>query len=108
MPDRFGGLGLLIGLWTGSPAAVAGLAPVTAVFLFLSSMSFPRNLIETDWFRTLATVNPLSYLVEGYRSLMIFGWDRQALALGFLVAGSLAVLSVIASALMLRRRIASA
>jgi hypothetical protein len=38
---------------------------------------------------------------------MIFGWDKQALGLGFLVAGSLAVLSVMGSAWMLRRRIAS-
>jgi ABC-2 type transport system permease protein len=101
----FGALGLLIGLMTGSPAAVAGIAPVTAVFLFLSSMSFPRNLIETDWFRHVATVNPLSYLVEGYRSLMIFGWDKQAIALGFCVAGGLLIISVALCAFTLRRRI---
>lgn len=103
----FGAVGLLIGLWTGSPAAVAGIAPLTAVFLFLSSMSFPRNLIETHWFKTVATVNPLSYLVEGLRSLLITGWDKQALALGFAVAGATAVIGIVACAWMIRNRIAT-
>src|SRR3712207_6989284 len=52
------------------------------IFLFLSSVNLPRNLIEQDWFRTIATYNPVSYLVEGVRSLIITGWDGEALALG--------------------------
>jgi ABC-2 type transport system permease protein len=35
-----------------------------AVF-FLSSMSMPRDLIAVHWFRTVATWNPASYLIEG-------------------------------------------
>ncbi len=46
----------------------------------------PRNLIEVDWFRTAATINPVSYLIEAVRSLIITGWDAEALALGFGVA----------------------
>ena len=45
-------------------------------------MSLPRDLIEQDWFRTVATYNPVSYLFEGVRSLIITGWDARALALG--------------------------
>ena len=54
--------------------------------LFMSSMVMPRNLIEQDWFKTIATYNPMSYLVEAPRSLLITGWDAQALALGCGVA----------------------
>ena len=46
-------------------------------------MNTPRNLIEVDWFRFVATINPVSYLIEAVRSLIITGWDGQALALGF-------------------------
>ena len=49
----------------------------------MSSMALPRDLIETDWFRTIATYNPVSYMIEGIRSLLITGWDPEALALGF-------------------------
>ena len=101
----FGAFGIFIGLWTGSSPAVQAIAPLAGVFLFLSSMAFPRNLIETDWFRQVATLNPLSYLVEGMRSLLIFGWDGQALALGFLVAGVVLIVSIVASAATLRRRL---
>ena len=64
-----------------------GVFPLFFVFLFLSSSALPRNLIEQDWFRTIATYNPVSYLFEGLRSLIIFGWDGEALALGFGVRG---------------------
>jgi ABC-2 type transport system permease protein len=79
----FGALGAFAALRTGSGEAVQGLFPVLFVFLFLSSMNLPRNLIEIDWFRTVATLNPVSYLIEGLRSLIIIGWDPEALALAF-------------------------
>ena len=79
----FGSIGLAVGMRVDAPEKVQSLFPLIFVFLFLSSMSLPRNLIQTDWFRTIATYNPVSYMVEGLRSLLITGWDGEALALGF-------------------------
>jgi ABC-2 type transport system permease protein len=93
----FGALGAFFALRTGSGEAVQGLFPLLFVGLFLSSMNLPRNLIETDWFRIVATFNPISYLIEGLRSLIIFGWDWQALALAFGFATTLAVGSLAAA-----------
>ena len=101
----FGGLGLLMALRTGSAEAVQGLFPLMFVVFFLSSLNLPRNLIETDWFRTVATYNPVSYLVEGIRSLVISGWDGEALALGFGMAAGIAVLSFAGAASALRTRL---
>ena len=92
----FGALGLVMALRTGSAEAVQGLFPLMFVLFFLSSLNLPRNLIQTDWFREIATYNPFSYLVEGLRSLIISGWDGEALALGF---GTGVVLSVAAFAI---------
>ena len=64
-------VGALAALRTGSTEAVHSLFPVFFVFLFISSMNLPRNLIETDWFQTAATLNPVSYLIEAIRSLVI-------------------------------------
>ena len=72
--------------------------------LFFSSMTLPRNLIEQDWFRHLATGNPISYLIEAIRSLFISGWDPEALALGFGVAIVLAVVSITFAAFSLKGR----
>ena len=91
---------------TGSAEAVQGLFPVLFVTLFLSSMSLPRNLIHTVWFREVATYNPVSYLIEAIRSLLISGWDGQALALGFGIAGAIALLAMLAATSALKGRLA--
>ena len=72
-------LGAFMALRTGSGEAIQASFPVLFVFLFISSMNAPRNLMTVDWFRTLATINPVSYLIEGVRSLIITGWDAEAL-----------------------------
>jgi ABC-type multidrug transport system permease subunit len=46
-------------------------------------MAMPRDLIVQDWFQTVATINPLSYLIEGIRSFYVTGIDGEALALAF-------------------------
>ena len=101
----FAGIGAYIGLRSGSGEAVQGVFPLLFVFLFLSSVNLPRNLIEQDWFRTIATYNPVSYLVEGVRSLIITGWDGEALALGFGFAAVIAAASVTLAAGALRTRL---
>ena len=85
----FASLGAFIGLRTGSGEAVQGVFPLFFVFVFLSSNALPRELIEQDWFRSIATVNPVSYLFEGLRSLVLFGWDGEALAIVFGVSISI-------------------
>jgi len=103
----FAGVGAFIGLRTGSPEAVQGVFPLLFVFLFLSSSSLPRDLIEHDWFRIVATWNPVSYLFEGLRSLIIFGWQGKELALGFGVAATIAAGGVYGATVALRTRVAT-
>jgi ABC-2 type transport system permease protein len=100
----FGALGAFAALRTGSGEAVQSLFPAFFVFLFLSSMNIPRNLIAATWFRDLATVNPVSYLIECVRSLIITGWDGQALGLGFGIAVTIAVAALLLASWSLRVR----
>ena len=101
----FGSLGAFAALRTGSGEAVQGLFPVLFVFLFLSSMNLPRDLIEIEWFRTVATLNPVSYLIEGVRSLIIEGWNLQALALAFGFAVLIGVVGIGVATWALRERL---
>jgi ABC-2 type transport system permease protein len=100
------GVGVFLALRTGSGEAVQSQFPILFFLLFLSSMNLPRNLIEIDWFRTAATLNPVSYMIEGLRALIITGWDAQALALGFGFAFGMVAVSLAASAISLRQRMA--
>jgi ABC-2 type transport system permease protein len=101
----FAALGAFVGLRSGSGETVQGFFPLFFVLLFLSSMSLPRPLIEQDWFRFIATYNPVSYLIEGIRSFIITGWDAEALALGFGVAVVVAAAGVAAASRALRTRL---
>jgi ABC-2 type transport system permease protein len=101
----FGALGCFAALRTGSGEAVQGLFPLFFVFIFLSSSNLPRNLLRTGWFHTVATWNPISYLIEGFRSLFISGWDGTALWRGFAASAALAAISLIAAVAALRTRL---
>jgi ABC-2 type transport system permease protein len=101
----FGALGSFLALRTGSGEALQAFFPIFFVLLFISSMNTPRDLIAVDWFRFLATINPVSYLLECVRSLIIEGWDWTALALGFGIAAAICVVAVAASAWALGRRL---
>jgi len=101
----FAALGALVGLRAGSGEAVQGFFPVFFVFLFLSSQALPRPLIEQDWFRTIATWNPVSYMLEGIRSVVITGWDDVALERGFGVAVVLCAVGILGASRALRTRL---
>jgi ABC-2 type transport system permease protein len=106
MALAFGGLGAFAALRAGTAEAVQGLFPLMFAALFLSSTSLPRPLIEIDWFRAVATANPVSYMLEGIRALLITGWDGEALALAFGLTGGIAILTLTASSMALRTRMA--
>ena len=101
----FGALGCVAALRTGSGEAVQGLFPLFFVFIFLSSSNLPRQLLHTGWFHTVATWNPISYLIEGFRSLFISGWDATALGRGFAVAAGLSAVALLGVAGALRMRL---
>jgi ABC-2 type transport system permease protein len=100
----FGALGLWLALRTGSGEGVQSQFPLLFFLLIISSMNLPRNLIEVRWFRDLATINPVSYMIEAIRSLVIEGWNTQALVLGFTFAFGLLVIAMALSARQLKFR----
>ncbi len=99
-------VGLFLGLRTGSGEKVQSQLPLLFFLLFISSTNLPRNLIEVGWFRDLATLNPVSYMIEGLRTLIITGWDAEALLLGFGFSIAVAVVALVGAALALPGRMA--
>lgn len=102
----FGAVGMLIALRTGSAEAVGGVFGLSFAFFFFSTVSMPRELITEGWFKTIATLNPVTYLVEAPRSLLIIGWDTAALLSGFSVVALMILLPLIASANIMKVRLA--
>jgi ABC-2 type transport system permease protein len=100
----FGAIGLLGAAITKSAAQVQALFSLFLGLLFLSSMLMPRNLMKPGWFKDVATYNPMSYIVEAPRSLLVTGWDGQALALGCGIALVGMVLALVGAVIIMRHR----
>ncbi len=101
----FAGVGALLAVRTGSGEAIQGIFPLVFAGLFLSSMNMPRNLMDAEWFRIIATINPVSYLIESLRSVIIDGWDAQALLLGCGLAAAILIVGVGGAIVALRTRL---
>ncbi|HET9184840.1 MAG TPA: ABC transporter permease, partial [Solirubrobacterales bacterium] len=101
----FGTIGLFAALRTGTGEAIQSLFPVFFVFLFLSSMALPLELIQTGWYRAIATANPVSYLLGAFRSLLIEGWEPDKLALGFGIAAAVLAIGMYAASSALKTRL---
>ncbi len=101
-----GGLGVILALRTGSAEAVQGMFPLFFVLLFFSSAFFPRETM-TGWYKAIADVNPISYIVEGMRAQVVHGAPHGATLTGLAFVIGFAVLSVGISALVYRRRLAT-
>jgi ABC-2 type transport system permease protein len=79
----FSGFGYAIALKTGNPAAVNSSFLLFFPFLFLTSSYVPRDQLS-GWLDTVASVNPVTYLLEGMRSLVMgqgWHWDDLGAAL---------------------------
>ena len=52
-------------------------------FAFLTTSTLPREAL-TGWLDTIAGYNPVTYVLDGLRSLITEGWEWAALGKGLL------------------------
>jgi ABC-2 type transport system permease protein len=77
----FTGFPYSIALKTGSPAAVNSSFVLFFPFAFLTTAFVPQEAL-TGWLSTIATYNPVTYLLAALRSLISDGWAWRTLAEG--------------------------
>jgi len=100
----FGSIGAAIALRSGSASVVQGMFPLVFVILFLSSAFFPQELL-LEPARTIAELNPLSYIVEAVRDPVIGAFDATNLLEGLGGLAIVATFGVTLAALAMRRRL---
>ena len=81
-----------------------GLFPLVFVILFLSSAFFPANLM-LEPAASVADYNPLSFIVEGIRDLVVSSLSMTAFLKAIASIAGIGAISVGLSALALRRRL---
>lgn len=91
---------------TGSSEAVQGAFPLLFITLFFSSAFFPRQTM-TGAYKHIADFNPMSHLVEGFRSLVIDGLTWGGVTRTLLISAAFAALAVTLALASLRKRVAA-
>jgi ABC-2 type transport system permease protein len=89
----FAGFGYAIALKTGNPAAVNSSFLLFFPFLFMTSSYVPRSQL-TGWLNTVASWNPVTYVLEGQRSLVTQGWQWDQLGKSLLAIGVVGLTSM--------------
>jgi ABC-2 type transport system permease protein len=89
----FAGFGYAIALKTGNPAAVNSSFLLFFPFLFMTSSYVPRTQL-TGWLADVAGWNPVTYVLEGLRSLVTGGWQWVALGKAWLAIAVVALVSM--------------
>jgi ABC-2 type transport system permease protein len=79
----FTGFPYAIALKTGNTAAVSASFLLFFPFSFLTTAYVPKEYLS-GWLKTVAEYNPVTYLLDGLRSLISTGWDFQKLGYMFL------------------------
>lgn len=100
----FTGFPYAIALRTGSPAAVNSSFLLFFPFAFLTTTFLPKEAL-TGWLSTAATYNPVTYLLEGLRSLITKGWVAEDILKTVGAIAIVGALSFTMALLTLRQRV---
>ncbi len=100
----YSGIGFTMALRTGNAQATQSMWFLFMPFMFLTTMFAPKEALS-GWLSTAATVNPMTYVLQGLRSLSLEGWNAGDLAVSVLTIAVWATLSISAAFLALRGRV---
>ena len=82
----FTGFSYAIALKTANPAAVNSAFLIFFPFAFITTTTVPKAAM-TGWLQTLVSLNPVTYLLEGLRSVITGGWSFDIFGAIFAIAG---------------------
>ena len=99
----YSGFNAAVALRTGSPQAAAAGGLLLFPLIFLSTAFAPKEVFA-GWLQFLATINPITYILEAQRSLIIEGWNGLDLLRGVAAIAGFGVASFTLTFLALRWR----
>lgn len=102
----FTGFPYTVALRTGNPAAVNSAFLIFFPFAFLTTSFLPKEAL-TSWLQTVATWNPVTYLLAGLRSLISGGWVADDLVKALAAVGGIGLVTFTMAFTSLRKRVAT-
>ena len=95
-------LGMIFALRTQNARLVQSMFILVFPLLYLTTSQSPRELLPATFAR-VTDFNPVTYIIEGIRSLVIRGWDGPDIGYAFLAAGGMFVVFVTLTLLSFRK-----
>lgn len=101
----FAGFTVAVALRTGNAAATSGASFAFFPLSFLTATFVPVELLG-GWLKTAATINPITYILDATRSILLTGWEIDKLAAGLLACAVMGVIPLLFALLALKARTA--
>ena len=74
-------------------------------FIFLTTAFIPEDQL-TGWFKVAVKINPVTYVMEAMRAIVLEGWEWETFFTGVWVAGVMLAVLLVATTWMYRRQAA--
>ncbi len=100
----FTGFPYAIALKTGNPAAVNSSFLLFFPFSFLTTSFLPKEALS-GWLATAANYNPVTYLLDGLRTIISIGWEWESIGKALLAILIILVISFYMAFTSLRGRV---
>ena len=95
-------IGMISALRTQNARLVQSLFILVFPLLYLTTSQAPKDLLPKT-FATLASYNPVTYIIEGVRALVLTGFGDKSITYGFLAASGMFVVLVTLTVLSFRK-----
>ncbi len=98
-------LGIMIALKTKNAQATQSAGLLFFPFIFLTTAFMPEDQL-TGWFKVAVKINPVTYVMEAMRAIVLEGWEWGTIFTGVWIAGVMLAVLLAATTWMYRRQTA--
>ncbi|HRF98776.1 MAG TPA: ABC transporter permease, partial [Aggregatilineales bacterium] len=99
----FAGFGVSVALLTGSAAATSGASFAFFPLTFLTATFVPLDFLS-GWLKTAAQLNPITYVLQANREILLNGWNWEAIGSGLIAVAILGLIPFGIALFSLRQR----
>ena len=79
----YSGIGIFVAMRTGNAQAAQASFLIFFPLLFMAPAFAPMEVFQ-DWLQFIASINPVTYIMEGMRTLVLEDYEGQSLVWSFL------------------------
>ncbi len=94
--------GLIIAIRTRSVQVTQSMCSFFLPAIFVTTAFMPRELMA-EWFQVAVSINPVNYVVEAIRAVVVVGWVWEDILPGISILIVMTIVALAATTVMYRR-----